>query len=83
MLQYQFNLRDLDLSEGFFNDDQTDRLLETIIEAEMFGSLTTLNLFESLDLDSLDTDKSVKLLAQLLATAPNLKLVDITVNTVY
>lgn len=80
MLQYQVNLRDLDLSEGFFNCDQTDRLLETIIEAEMFGSLTTLNLFESLDLD---TDKSIKLLAQLLATAPNLKLVDITVNPVY
>ena len=58
-----------------FTTEETENLLKTITEAEIFDSLKYLNLSASTEFSS---DQSVRYLALLLAKAKNLKLVDIT-----
>ena len=59
-------LKVFDLHKNLFSAEQTEILLKTITEAEMFNSLTTLDLFMS---TNFTFDESIRYLAMILAKA--------------
>ena len=75
MLQKQKYIKELNFTKSSFVEYQTEILLHTITESEIFNSLTYFNICDSTIEAS---NPSVNYLALLITKAKNLKLIDIT-----